>query len=202
MNRKLKRCLILGIALIASLISTQAFASQVSKQEITRILTTTVYNESRGESVDGQLQVLLVMEERTKHAEWPSSIVKVALQKHGTICQFTSWCNKHSHKIEKAAWSQAQIEVHEVLSGQVVDNMHATCYDSVPHPKWGKLLGTIGRHYFYDCVSKSHDKSPNTIQVNAGSDLPTLIASKSVLPTLILDLEASCSPSAGFPSLV
>jgi hypothetical protein len=154
------------------------------------LLAITIYREARGEPIEGQMQVGFVILERTRHTQWPHTVGAVVLQKHNGICQFTSWCLRHAAKFEPASWELAQREAAWLMAGTVQDSLHATCYDTVEHPKWGTMVGKVGRHFFYDCArkdtwKKSSSVSPPTAHNSAISASSTITAQSFSAPSLV-----------------
>ncbi len=110
-----------------------------------------VYYEARGESPQGQRQVLHVIENRVDHSAFPNDACAVIKQKNAFSFY---WDGKDENPKDAKAWAAAQRAVREAWENPW-ENMGATHYHAdYVSPAWSRSanmtrLGKIGRHIFY-----------------------------------------------------
>ena len=126
-------------------------------------LATAVYFEARSESQEGQLAVATVILNRSKSANYPSSICGVVYQNASRFnaCQFSFACDgKSDLPKDGRAWATALAVTTMALSdgrkeknGETLVVATATHYHAdYVEPKWSKSLNRltkIGHHIFY-----------------------------------------------------
>lgn len=108
-------------------------------------LATNIYHESRGEPIEGQIAVARVTINRTKHADFPSSICGVVYQPK----QFSWTIGKQKKVLPGKEWEEAKYAAYMALTTK--NNFPALYYHNLKvHPKWGRpYLTRIGDHKFY-----------------------------------------------------
>jgi len=110
-----------------------------------------VYYEARGESPEGQRQVVHVIENRVNHSAWPDDACAVVKQK-GAFSFY--WDGKDENPRDAQAWATAQLSVREAWENPW-ENVGATHYHAdYVSPPWSRSnkmtrLGKIGTHIFY-----------------------------------------------------
>tara|TARA_R110000823_G_scaffold109853_1_gene229567 strand:- start:4 stop:417 length:414 start_codon:yes stop_codon:yes gene_type:complete len=110
-----------------------------------------VYYEARGESPEGQRQVVHVIENRVNHSAWPDDACAVVKQK-GAFSFY--WDGKDENPKDARAWAKAQLSVREAWENPW-ENAGATHYHAdYVSPPWSRSnnmtrLGKIGTHIFY-----------------------------------------------------
>lgn len=124
-------------------------------------LAQTIYHESRGESLAGQLAVGMVVLNRTKSEGWPKTVCETVKQgpvaKNGTPiknrCQFSWYCDniKNTAKDEEH-WIKSLQVSRAIMKGEVFDFTDgATFFHSTKvNPNWNyKKIAQIDNHIFY-----------------------------------------------------
>ncbi len=120
-----------------------------------------IYFEARNQPVEGKQAVAVVTLERAKRKNYPDTICDVVMQKRGTTCQFSWFCDGKSDepvlssKEEYAAWKRAE----QVAEDALLDRFDpvikgATMFHaSYVTPDWDysklEFLTKIGDHLFY-----------------------------------------------------
>lgn len=130
-----------------------------STPEDMECLAKTVYFESRGEPVFGQVLVSVVVSERSSSSRYPTSLCDVVQEQRRPgryMCQFTWYCDGKSDtpKDEKLYLQSIALGVIGMWVAPLFP--HLTHYHSTKvNPDWSgwdKLdrAGLIGTHYFYE----------------------------------------------------
>ena len=128
-----------------------------------KCLSTAIYNEARGESVDGQWAVANVIINRAMSKKFPTTLCGVVFQNAEQgyhHCQFTFACDgKSDFGTERGAWAKAtkmaDAAYREFKDGDTpgVIPKNALYYHTVSvNPGWSnkfKRVATIGAHEFY-----------------------------------------------------
>lgn len=123
------------LALLLFVQPVQALDKQVN------CLALTVYHESRGEPVEGQLYVARTVLNRVKHSRYPDDICRVVYQKH----QF-SW-TKHKHKqVDK---QQLNKIAYMLANHKIPEHDAIYFYNKRVKVKRLKLVKQINNHRFY-----------------------------------------------------
>lgn len=124
------------------------------------ILAKTIYGEARGETVQGQYAIALVIMNRFKSKKWyaGATVAATCLKKW----QFSCWneSDPNSAIIKKLTKEQLQpyyLIAENVIKGNCIDITNgATHYHTKNiHPQWArgkKPCATIGNHIFYNNI--------------------------------------------------
>lgn len=124
-------------------------------------LAQTIYHESRGESLAGQLAVGMVVVNRTKSDVWPKTICETV--KQGPIssngipiknrCQFSWYCANSKMSIkEEELWQRSLSVSRSIIGGEVFDFTDGATFfhSNKVNPKWNyKKVAQIDNHIFY-----------------------------------------------------
>jgi len=153
-----------GVVMAAESSSTAQPSIRVSARDL-RCLAEGIYFEARGESMEGQLAVGLVILNRVGSENYPDNICDVVYQNEDkrNRCQFSFACDGEPDVITEdvkwfeirgyARWLLANDSKAGVVHQQVASLAASTHYHAdYVHPYWAKhltLTGRIGRHYFY-----------------------------------------------------
>jgi spore germination cell wall hydrolase CwlJ-like protein len=145
---------------------------QLSSEDFDQIecLAENIYFEARGESVEGQVAVAMVILNRAHVGSFGSDVCSIVYKKKGKICQFSWVCDKKisRKKSEESAYQLARaVAIFAVLNYNEDITSCATFYhaggDKVRR-KIGvsnlKLTTKIGKHTFYKKESLSCSKKP------------------------------------------
>lgn len=141
----IKKLLLIPLLLVATAVTMPRIVYDFHQHEV-RCLAEAVYQESRGESVYGQLAVAKVVVNRTRSLKWPLSICMVVFQPYQFTwtAWWTGWqADQHSLKIAKLVLENPQMLHHFKAT-----HFHNTSVK----PLWSrklKRLEKIGNHVFY-----------------------------------------------------
>ena len=131
-------------------------------------LTTAIYHEARGETLEGQIAVAQVIINRVLNADFPNSICGVVYQRK-KICQFSFACDATKKRsIQQESWDQAQMIVTNFMRGNIwlSDIANATYFHTQSvSPAWRKSfcrLKQVGSHVFY--------KTPDAFRLRYSQD--------------------------------
>jgi spore germination cell wall hydrolase CwlJ-like protein len=119
-------------------------------------LSSNIYHESSGESIEGKKAIAQIVINRTQDAHFPSGICEVVYEKHGKVHQF-SWTSNPNKKItDNVTWQECLYIARQALTGHTqhkkLEQTNALFYHAdYVHPKWNKkhIITKIGRHIFY-----------------------------------------------------
>lgn len=137
---------------LPALVSNIADLGEVELDEEMRCLASAVYNEARGESVEGQLAVAQVVLNRAADPRWPSTICGVVYQRYQFSFTFDN--QPDFPNPQKPLWKQAEA----VAIVAATENWHDLTGDAVYYhatyvsPRWRTAFtqtANIGRHIFY-----------------------------------------------------
>lgn len=120
-----------------------------------------VYQEARGEPLEGKVAVANVVKNRVESSNYPNSYCEVVQQRRGNICQFSWYCDAYEHpvfysmELPDAHAFKTAVEISlKTMDNIILDNtegsthFHATYVD----PYWNKSLVRVaqfGNHIFY-----------------------------------------------------
>lgn len=140
-----------GTLTLAGLVEAVADMPPVELTEDMRCLASAVYNEARGESIEGQLAVAQVVLNRTASERWPDSICEVVYQQ----AQFSFTFDGHPDFPEaNSRWRRAEAIAIIAASGnwQDVTGDALFFHAAYVNPVWRDSFvetRTIGQHIFY-----------------------------------------------------
>lgn len=126
---------------------------QATKAEV-ECLAQTMYFEAKGEQLEGQLAVGLVVLNRFKDPKFPKTICGIVRQKVNS-CQFSWYCDGKSDLLpdtEQVAWLKKAAKMLITSNPEDVLTDGATFYHATyVNPAWSNLEKTvvIGHHVFY-----------------------------------------------------
>ncbi|HEY8572177.1 cell wall hydrolase [Phenylobacterium sp.] len=120
-------------------------------------LTTAVYYEARGETVQGQAAVAQVVMNRVKHPAFPKSVCAVVFQgsQRRTGCQFSFACDGSMRaRREAKAWARARKIASRTLAGVALADVGSATHfhTTAVAPAWGpqmRRVAQVGLHVFY-----------------------------------------------------
>lgn len=112
----------------------------------------TIYHESRGEPLEGQIAVASVVLNRTNHKQFPDTVCGVVYQKY----QFSWTLDKKKRQFDKKSLELAK----KVYTGEIADNTNGALYfhGKQINPKWNKNMlkvKSVGNHVFFKPKRKS-----------------------------------------------
>jgi spore germination cell wall hydrolase CwlJ-like protein len=160
--------------ILAGIIGT-APARADEEREI-RCLALTIYYEARGEPEAGQLAVGHVVMNRTRNANFPSSVCGVVQEggEQRNLCQFSWWCDGLSDRPkDRAALYRSLSIAEQIYLGCRADPTRGALWFHTTgvKPLWSKKFGRaqrIGDHLFY------RGNSQDAQRINASVDGTTL----------------------------
>jgi len=141
-----------------------------------RCLALTIYYEARGEPEAGQLAVGHVVMNRTRNANFPSSVCDVVQEggERRNLCQFSWWCDGLSDRPkDRAALYRSLSIAEQIYLGCRADPTRGALWFHTTgvKPSWSKKFGRaqrIGDHLFY------RGNSQDAQRINASADETTL----------------------------
>lgn len=145
--------------------SFQFYSLQSSEQTEVRCLADNIYFEAAHESTRGKIAVAFVTINRTKDANYPSSICDVVTQKRNGTCQFSWYCmSKHKSQFDSGEMlkrdDEEYFKILELASyvyakrDTLDDPTNGALFYHADYvkPDWKNLKRTarIGKHIFYN----------------------------------------------------
>lgn len=165
MRQTNQRIVCAGLLLASSfLLALWPFISQAQPaaphmlQDETQCLALAVYWEGKTESRTGQLAIAHTVLNRTRNADFPSTVCAVISQKEGTAkgkCQFSWYCDgKTDRPQSEDDWNMAVDVAREAMKDGSRDPTGGALFfhSTKVKPNWGaerKRLMRIGDHVFY-----------------------------------------------------
>lgn len=122
--------------------------SQAYNQDEVYCLTQTIYFESRGEPIAGQLAVGLVVLNRVDSSEFPETICTVIKQR----CQFSWYCDGKSDKLPDTRAAKLAKHIALVLMSKTIpDFTQGALFFHAKEltPQFSEKTIAIGNHIFY-----------------------------------------------------
>lgn len=120
-----------------------------------------IYQEARGEPLEGKVAVASVVKNRVKNKHYPNTYCKVVQQRRGNICQFSWYCEGkpepyfRSMELPDAQAFKIAVEITlKVMDNIIIDNTDGSTHfhASYVQPYWSNsLVHTVqyGDHIFY-----------------------------------------------------
>ena len=125
-------------------------------------LSLNIYQEARGEPLEGKVAVANVVKNRVASKHYPNTYCEVVQQRRGNICQFSWYCDgKYDHptfssmELPDAQAFKTAVEISlKIMENIILDNTDgATHFHAVyVDPYWSKSLALTveyGDHIFY-----------------------------------------------------
>jgi N-acetylmuramoyl-L-alanine amidase len=125
-------------------------------------LTTAVYKEARGESLQGKKAIALVILNRSKHKNYPDKVCKVISQhmqfpwyaKGGQdVANLLQGRDPSKQPLDQLAWHEASFIAYHAYKGNLspIKGVPGALYFNTVQHLWAKTMPKvkIGRHWFY-----------------------------------------------------
>ncbi|MEE4348958.1 MAG: cell wall hydrolase [Pacificimonas sp.] len=137
---------------LRTLVDRVADYGDVELDEEMRCLASAVYNEARGEPLEGQLAVAQVVLNRADDSRWPDTLCAVVYQRYQFSFTFDGKPDFPTHN--RATWQRAKAVaiVAATDTWEDVTDEAVFFHADYVNPKWRSAFhrtSTIGRHIFY-----------------------------------------------------
>ena len=125
-------------------------------------LSLNIYEEARGEPLEGKVAVANVVRNRVESDKYPNTYCEVVKQRRGNICQFSWYCDSRIRKpyfrsmqLPDAQAFKFAVEISlKIMDNIIIDNTEGSTHFHATYvsPYWNKyLVQTVqyGEHIFY-----------------------------------------------------